>query len=372
MVIAATVAVLVLWATYLDVPFELPAETLATDIPLQEPLEQAGTLGQPVEDSRPADNVERCRPSEASRSLVPSKQELEEMESSAVSILRASNDPESLLAAAALSRWRDPPMALELLDQSMRHSSVVPLSAWTAFIICGQRTTLSCDFEKLEEDAIKADNRNGAMWVQVAASRIDSGRLDGAVEAMRQAIAAPDYDSFYSEQVLLIDRALASTTNLSHIERVFRAGMYSSVSPMSFRSLRAQCESEKTGVWPELCEQLGDRMSSDADDIMNQALGMELQELALQNIGDEAGLRELKRSKDSLVMPFGTVETATPLMSLLANDASVLSNYMTNLEIYGEVEAWQRLSEEAERLKGLSEYDQCNFEGDPYLFENKG
>jgi hypothetical protein len=311
----------------------------------------------------------QCADSPASGITVVTKDELRAAEQDAVTVLQASGDAEHLLAAALLSRYSDPLLALELLDQSVELSSNAPLSAWTAFVICGQRPNLNCNLAEREATAIAVDSKNGAMWVQIAALRLEKGRDAAAIDAMRRAVAAPDYSSFYAEQIMHVERGLASATNLGLADRFVLGVSFASVSPFAMNTLTSQCESEQTGVWPELCEQLGRRMATDAKDIMNKSLGLSLQKLAMTNLGDTEGLLAVQQQQQDLRRILGTVESNRVTMNLLGNDERVLRDYMSNLEVFGETVAMDRLSAEAARLKELPDYDQCNFEGDPYSIE---
>lgn len=366
-VIGLLLAALILWASYLDPPFELADIAPVVGVVEEQQSVPIESTDLPARETRSVADPESCPPYDAS--LVLSSEQFAAIESNAVSVLRSSSDPEHLFAAALLSRWRDPPLALELLDRSIGESSVAPLSAWSAFIICGQRPNLGCDFANLEADAIRVDGRNGAMWVQVAASRLESGRKEEAVEAMRQAIAAPSYMSFHAEQILVVERALASATDLSLADRFARGSTHAAAAPTNFRSIMTQCEAEKEGVWQELCEQLGRRMATDADDVLNRALGLSLQKSALGNSNDGHSRVQLRQQRERLSEVIGTVESTTPLLNLLIHDENILRDYLSNLEVYGELEAWERLSSEAERLRSQPGYDQCNFEGDPYNFD---
>ena len=311
----------------------------------------------------------QCVNSSSSGITVVTKDELRVAEQDAVTVLQASGNAEHLLAAALLSRYGDPQLALELLDQSVELSSNAPLSAWTAFVICGQRPNLNCNLAEREATAIAVDSKNGAMWVQIATLRLEKGHQAAAIEAMRRAVAAPDYSSFYAEQIMYVERGLAAATNLGLADRFMLGVSFASVSPFAMNTLTSQCESEKTGVWPELCEQLGRRMATDAKDIMNKSLGLSLQNLAMTNLGDTEGLLAVQQQKDDLRRLLGTAESNRATMNLLGNDERVLRDYLSNLEVFGETVAMGRLSAEAARLRELPDYAQCNFEGDPYNIE---
>jgi hypothetical protein len=367
--IGTALGVLMIYLLLSDEP--PPSATVPPDIMQSRPQGAMSDSAAELNDGRPAaaQFATQCDDSPASGITVVTKEELRAAEQDAVTVLQASGDAEHLLSAALLSRYSDPLLALELLDQSVELSSNAPLSAWTAFVICGQRPNLNCNLAEREATAIAVDSKNGAMWVQIAALRLEKGRDAAAIDAMRRAVAAPDYSSFYAEQIMHVERGLASATNLGLADRFMLGVSFASVSPFAMNTLTSQCESEQTGVWPELCEQLGRRMATDAKDIMNRSLGLSLQKLAMTNLGDAEGLLAVQQQQQDLRRLLGTVESNRVTMNLLGNDERVLRDYMSNLEVFGETVAMDRLSAEAARLKELPDYDQCNFEGDPYSIE---
>lgn len=303
-------------------------------------------------------------PDDLARIVRTNQEQKVHIESAAISLL-ASGDPEHHLAAALLNRWSDPQAALAQLEKSTALESNSPLSAWTALIICGQRSQLACDFEALERAAIRVDSENGAMWMQLVGRRLEYNNDEQAIEAMRQAISAPEFDSYYFEQIMLIERALAATSELSLAERVFSGIGFAAATPMAMNTLIKKCDDEKTGVWLELCAQLGERMFVDGPDMMTQALGTDLQGLALANRGDLQGLQELELKKAEMHGIMGSAESNAEWFNLATNDETVLHEYLQNMDVFGEAPAMKWLSSEAERLRALPGYDQCNFEGDP-------
>ena len=134
-----------------------------------------------------------------------------------------------------------------------------------------------------------------------------------------------------------------------------------SVTPIALNSLTTRCKSGTAGVWPELCEQLGSRMTTDSGNTLTKMIGMDLRKIAMTNQGDEKGLAILARERDALRQSMGSIEDNQQMLNLMMNDELVLRYYLENLEVYGEREARRRIFAEMQRLKNSPEYDQCNF-----------
>jgi len=361
------ISVLALWSSQRDsgtgaelpaavVPAEtLPAfrqpgatATIELDIPVSAEEEQAG-------------NELDCTPKLNPDQIRLATERLEREVGLAEKTLQETNISEYQLAAILLNRWDDPPLVMDLLQQSAAEQINDPIVVWTALIICGQRPALNCDLRALEETAIDADSDNGAMWVHIAGLRLTVDDDEGATDALRHAISAPRFDSYYAEQIMLVERGLAVGSNLSFSERMFLAWGTASVIPMGLDSLTARCKSGTDGVWPELCEQLGTRMTTDSGNTQTKMVGMDLRKIALANQSDEEGLTVLARERAELRQAMGSIDENQQMVNLMMNDELVLRNYFENLEVYGEGEARRRIFAEMQRLRKLPEYDQCNF-----------
>lgn len=358
----ALFGVLVVWFWQRDNSVDV--ELLAATLPVHLGSGATATLVQEPEvfaEEEYAEHEQDCAPKMNPEQIRLATERLEREVELAKQVLQDTDNSEYQLAAVLLNAWDDPPLAMNLLQQSVAQQLNDPVLVWTALIICGQRPALNCDLGALEETAIDADSDNGAMWVQVAGLRLSAGDDEGAVDALRQAISAPRFDSYYDEQIMLVERGLAVSSNLSYSERVFSALGTASVIPIALDSLTARCKSGTAGVWPELCEQLGSRMTTDSGNTLTKMIGMELRKIALTNQSDQKGLTDLARERDALRQSRGSIEKNNEMLNLMMNDELVLRNYLENLEVYGEGEALQRIFAEMQRLKNSPEYDQCNF-----------
>lgn len=362
--LVALVGVLLVWSLQRDnsVDVEPPAATL----PAHQGSAATATLEREpgvFAEEEYAQHEQDCAPKMNPEQIRLATQRLERELELADQVLLDTNNSEYQLAAVLLNRWDDPPLAMNLLQELTAERLNDPVLVWAALIICGQRPALNCDLGALEETAIDADGDNGAMWVQVAALRLSTDDEEGAIDALRRAISAPIFDNYYDEQILLVERGLAVGSNLSYSERVFLALGTASVTPIALNSLTARCKSGVAGVWPELCDQLGFRMTTDGDNLLTKMLGVDLRKIALTNQGDEKGLADLARERDALSQSLGSIEENQQILNLMMNDELVLRNYLENLEVYGEGEARRRIFAEMQRLKNSPEYDQCNFAG---------
>lgn len=356
------IGVLALWFSQrdngIDIGIELPAVAFPVDRESSATVEpEEPVLGEEEHAERMQGCAEPLDPDQTKLAGERLEREVE----LAQGVLQQTNSSEYLLAAALLNGWKDPRLAMDLLQRSAADHLNDPILIWTALVICGQRPGLDCDFGELEETAIDVDADNGAMWVQIAGLRLGSDDEEGAIDALRHAISAPRFDSYYDEQIMLVERGLAVGSNLSFSERALMAWGTASVTPIGLGSLTARCKSGADGVWSELCEQLGSRMTTDSGNSLTKMIGMDLRQIVLTNQLDEKGLTAIARERDALRQSMGSIEQNEQMINLMMNDELVLRNYLENLEVYGEDAARQSFFAEMQRLKNSPEYDQCNF-----------
>ena len=281
--------------------------------------------------------------------------------------LRTSYDPEHRLAAGLILSNNQPDIAFELITEASTLQPTSAIAAWRSLKLCSQRDVAACDSITVEENAISADGDNGMMWVQVASRRLADGREAEAIDAIRNAIASPRFDTYFAGQVELLDRSLATVTNWSFGERVVHSSESVSVSPANFHLIRAQCDNTSAGVWPELCDQLGQRMVAGNVDLQTKILGSSLRAGVLNRIGDVDGARAVETELAELNAEQDRLLSDMSLLNLILSDEAVLRDFLSVSQSYGEAEAIRRLEDHADRLRVTPGYDQCNFVTNPYI-----
>lgn len=277
--------------------------------------------------------------------------------------LSHSDDAEHLLAAALLGGFAVPGAPLELLDKASRIVPSNALVAWHRLKICRELAGATCDLEEIETIAVEVDSDNGAVWMQVAMLRFGEDRHNAAADAVRRAIVAPRFDNYFIDNAGVIERALTVLGGRSYAERVFMGIGVAAASMVSYQKITTQCAAlaGDGGVWLELCDRLGARMTADGNTLIDQAIGTSLRKIAAQQSGDEAWIEAATANEVSFRDNYQRLLATIGAHHILENDEVVLRQYIENFSTYGELEAQTRLKEEAQRLREDPDYDQCNF-----------
>ena len=272
-------------------------------------------------------------------------------------------DADYLLAAALLSQSLGPDRSLELLVRAAEIAPQNRLVAWNRLTKCPSAQSIRCDRESIEAKAISVDGSNGAVWAELAMRRVGKRRNSEAIAAIRRAIAAPRFDSYFIDHVTVLELALASRNDLSYRQRYFMAMGYSAALAVPSYRITKHCETvaESVGVWVELCDQLGAKMFADGRTLLDQAIGRALQKIAAGRSGDDEWIERSTADYEAFREQYQKLIADRNSQALLENDEVVLRQYVENFATYGELEAQYRLKAEAQRLREDPDYDQCNF-----------
>jgi len=275
------------------------------------------------------------------------KFEWEQQQRQTVSVLGASADAEHLLVAALLS-WRDDlDGALSILGEAAARDSRNPLIASQILELCMEIDHCNRARPEMEDNLIVADKANVMAWVQVARSRLQRGDEAGALSALREAVAAGTVDDYLVEYVLLFDRALAASSDLSAHERMvsafgFGAGLFSGTYMIS-----SDCRerAENSAEWGDVCLRLGERFEHDARTLLTKAIGIGMQ-VNMYEIGGDARSQEQAQTRQR---DFRASYRSLSVQSVRAEelkDATVFRKYLEILATGGELEAMRYLADE--------------------------
>ncbi len=283
-------------------------------------------------------------------------------------VLAATENAELVLAAALLLPLEEFDRADEYLAQASKLSPNSRLVSWNQLLACTGSNDRDCDVAAVHSRAVALDGSNGAVWMKITSDHLAADKEELALDAVRRAIAAPRFDEYWIDHVMLLERAFAASTDWPLADKVIKAIGLVAAMPLPVMPLYDKCRKlgKDAAVWLELCDQLGQKMFDDGRTIITRGIGLGLRNVAADlalNPGRRARVSRLKREfSESYSKLIGQREAA----NLLFNDEHVMHDYLDNFATYGEFEALTRLAAEVSRLKASPDYDQCNFISNPY------
>lgn len=273
-------------------------------------------------------------------------------------ILSTADDPSLILASALLSADEDE--RIRRLHRSFQMDPSSRLAMWHLVQECFDR---ECGGRELLDEAVRVDGDNAAIWIERARKFIQEEEWEAAEEELRQGIAAPRYDIYFFEEVMLVDRALAAGSSLGDTDRSVAAfGIAAAIAIPQYGDITNACKSESndTSTWASLCDQIGEVMMAKGGTMIDHAIGIELRRNAAERVGDQSAVARFQQQRD-VIKQLQDELIMSGAAALSENDYAFQSRYLDYFAAYGELEAFRHAAEDARRLRADPTYDQCNF-----------
>ena len=275
--------------------------------------------------------------------------------------LAQSDDAENRLVAALLGTADAEPTIYAQLHDVMDSEPRSPLIAWNYVEYCSDRYT-PCGLAPalVEQRALLADPSNGALWAKIAAKRSERGNRAGALEAMRRAVTASQFDSFWVDHILAFERALRVVPNPNRRNGPIDAIGFVAALPSSEVEIVRTCRQEapRNPQWMDVCLAYGKRLERDSRTLINQMLGLAIQRNAMESAGDQIPLmrvQDVEIRNNEYLRRFADAS----MNAILGFDDSLAWRYVELIQAAGEVEAMRQIRVEVDRLLASPEYKPC-------------
>lgn len=275
--------------------------------------------------------------------------------------LADSDNPEHLLMAALFGTDRDSAERIDAIRRALIAAPDHPLIAWNFQAACSRLPEVPvCTDQNIEDLTIKVDSSNGQTWARIAGLRMKRGDLPGALEALKNATVAPEFNDYWLDHVELFERGLAAAGNPTYRARTAQAiGMAVAMASVDGQILDA-CRNEavKSVNWLQQCLRYAERLEHSANTLLASSIGLSLQSSMYSISGDKEKQAATDSRQDKLrgIMRSGWFRDG---QVVLIRDESVFAEYMAEWSTYGEVRALRFLQDEVQRLKQLPGYDPC-------------
>ena len=297
----------------------------------------------------------------ADQQSVMSEVELSGIYADAVSVLSVSKEAEHLLAAALLTPKDNNEQRIAYLEQSMAMGEPTPLLFWQMLRHCDNP---SCDRSAVFDKALAIAPSNAAFWMEAAKPEIMKGNWAEAERLLRRGISAGEFNLYFIDQAMMIERALAASTNFDYTERVFAGlGIGAAVAIPTFGDLTRACrtDSNDPAVWIPLCDEFGRMMIDTSDTLIGKMIGYALRRVAAARGGDSELAAEIEQEEQKSRAELIEGSALSGMSALLENDPKFLGRYVDHFAAHGEESVIKYGTREAQRLRQESTYDQCNF-----------
>jgi hypothetical protein len=275
--------------------------------------------------------------------------------------LSVSADAEHVLLAGLLGSGDGSRFDLARLRRAVEMNPDDARFHWHLLQACTRMSAANgCDPRGIEAPAIAAGGRSAALWAQIAIGRAARDDEAGALDALRNANGAPNFDSYYVDDVKMIERGLASATDQSFNERMTEAFGIAVTLHSVGGDVYLACSNpvETSAEWQDLCLQLAYRLEKDGQTILDKALGLGIQKTIFELTGDDTKLEDAERRyrefQEEMMQGWGE-----DVSVVLMFDERVMAEFVDELAAHGEMAAFEFARAETERLKELPGYDPC-------------
>ncbi|WP_405227860.1 tetratricopeptide repeat protein [Lentisalinibacter sediminis] len=280
---------------------------------------------------------------------------------------RALEGPEDvdLRLAAALITEKRSPAHLQRLLSALALNPDHPLILERLLDACINRPdSRVCEEQGIVERAAAADGSNGQMWGAIAGYHASRGDEEDALEALRRAASAGEHREYLIDFIGVIERALAAVaSDQSYGQRVMEAMGWSASFSSPWLAAYYQCRDRVADdlLWRNSCRDFALRLEAGSRTLMGRGLGIGMQAMIAEGIGDEETLAAVNDRREALDT-WREEHLTTDGEIVLTRDERVLRRYIDEWRSHGEIAAIAYVREEVERLKRIPGYDPCALE----------
>ena len=272
--------------------------------------------------------------------------------------LSRSANAEDQLAAAIIGAFIGVDRRIDSLSMALAADPMHPLVLWQVADDCRRgRGGEYCTDPYVRANLETVLGGNGWYWVQVASFYYEQGMFDESLRATQRAASAPEFDDYFIDNVLLLERALGADSDRDYLNRVVGAMGYVAAMPADFLARECTQRAELDDEWLDGCTRLAERYERDGTTMMMQMIGLGMQEKLYAQSGLVAELRDVGVRKGELNELLGRVDADYELIQ--AVDPQINARYLDVWKSSGERAAFEYATTTVGQLLEDPDYDPC-------------
>lgn len=244
------------------------------------------------------------------------------------------------------------------IERAYQSDPMHPLVLWNAASACSaDATTGFCADPQVRANIQTVLGNNGEYWALVAEQRYNRGDQDGALDALRRAAVAPEFDNYFMANIRMFQRAFSMIPDTNYTVQTLGAYALSNTIVEPGIGMACGAEVEARPEWLDACLAVARRYESDGRSISQQQWGARTQYRLLGFAGQreeaEAALsrhreiRDFRRNLDE------------DIVVVMLTDERVMAQFLEELEVSDERSAMYFVRDEVERLKQDPTYHPC-------------
>ncbi len=267
---------------------------------------------------------------------------------------------EDQLAAALIRGSAELGPRIDNLQQALAADGNHPLVLWQVADDCRRgRGGEYCSDPSVRASVEAVLGGNGWYWMQVAAFYHEQGMFDESLGAVQRAAAAPEFNDYWIEYVLLMERSFAVDSDRSYLDRVVAAMGVAAAMPADFLARECPDRAALDDRWLDSCTMIAERYEQDGTNLLMKMVGLGMQDRLYTRSGLAAEAADARTRKDELAALLPRVDADYQLVQAL--DPQVMSRYLDVWASSGEVAAFEYSISAVDRLLEDPDYDPCVF-----------
>ena len=274
--------------------------------------------------------------------------------------LKYNLDSDSQLVRAFLLDDSNGDKRIEILTNILNSDPDNKLANWDLLNICTAESSNKCAKELLA-NARDIHHQNAAVWLTAINTAYNNSDNSMAQVALEQLIAAPIFNDYYSDYLVIAERVFRTVENGElNEEQVAALPQLAVQSIPPIIGILEFCKSNtpENDHFSHLCLEAGKRMVFSSKTALSRMVGYAVQKSALTSMNNQTALAALEIKKEQAA--YYNSLTWKKASSLLEHDSELYDQWFKNLVEFGENDAAEKLILDAVELSKDNSYRPCD------------
>ncbi|MEQ9560918.1 MAG: hypothetical protein RLN69_00245 [Woeseiaceae bacterium] len=283
------------------------------------------------------------------QSGIPPTQYFEETLGGVKDRLLVSTNAEHLHLAALIER--DSVARVEQIQRAVAQNSTDPFLMWHAVRYCfDAANTSNCPLAEWEDKLLEIDGQNSEAWIRIATNRYLEGNQQEAYRALQRAATSAVTRAYWTETVEMVERGLAAGSDLAFPDRAGMAFGIAATRLPDYSTYLYMCKQQAAANvdWAYACLKYGELVERQGKTEMGRSFALHYQEVALEALGEDEGLREIKARQDARKQQRqDEIDRSNGLAErLMVSNSTLFASYLGAIRADGEATARANLQDQ--------------------------
>jgi len=211
-------------------------------------------------------------------------------------------------------------------------------------------------------EIIEQDKNNGAIWLELLHYNLSINDDERILNSINELVKSSFYDGLQMKKVKIYIKSLEHTKNNNLYYNMIIAFGNEAMNLPAYAPLVQWCRDNINSILiADACVQLGTYLEVDSKSLIDQAIGLALQEIVFDSQGNSELFNRAKIKRENLTS-YAKSEQFLKASSLAIFDEQLMWDWLNNNDYYGEAKAARLLIEEAVARSKNEHYLPCDMD----------